>query len=71
MKTSKNIMKTKESFLALENDIMVELGGPIKFDLTEVEQLDLFIITEMYQIDKDFTNYIRKALSMYKKARHG
>ncbi len=67
MKTSENIMKAKKSFLDLEYDLMVKSRKPIKFDLTEAEQLDLFIITEMYQIDKAFNVHIREALSSYMK----
>lgn len=67
-KMAVTIMEAKEEFLALEKEILREAGTSIKFDLTNDEQIDLFIITEMYRIDKDFTNYIRKALNMYMKA---
>ena len=58
-------VETKESFLAFEDSLVKEFGHPIKFGLTTEEDFDLFIITEMYQRDKNFTKHIQEALSVY------
>ena len=57
--------KFMNEFYDCEDGIMIETGKPIKFDLTEGEQIGLFLITEMYQRDKNFTAHIRGALSDY------
>lgn len=59
------VVEAKEDFFALEDEITKETGILIKYDLTDVEEIDLFIITEMYQRDKDFTTHIREALVVY------
>jgi len=63
MKMSKNVAKYVEEFYAFEKMVVEE---SLKFELSDIELIDLFTITEMYQRDKEFTVYTQKSLEDYK-----